>query len=306
MQVLVGLAVFLAAFSLGAVFFPGLSRIPSKLELALGAAPAPSRTLRRPILRGGERLSYFARLEREAAQAGLVLNARQTALLSASVAGVVLLSLQGMLGSFVLSLAAALAVFAVVPRLLLNSQKQRRLEAFTRQLDKALDLMADAMRSGASLMQAVGAAGLQMPAPLGEEFRRAYHAMELGTGQAKALELVQERLPACREFDMLVLAVRVNVETGGALTHCLEGVAEAVRERRMTRQRLLARTAEGRFSAGVLTALPVVAAALLTAVSPGYLDPFTATAGGRVVLLLCAVSVGVGWLVIRKLVSVDV
>ncbi len=304
MEALVGLAVFLAAVSLGAVFFPGLSRVPSRLEVALGAAPAPAPA--RQVLRGGRRLGYFARLEREAAQAGLVLNARQTVLLSASFAGIVLLSLQGILGSFVISLAAAAVVFAVVPRQMVAFRKRWRLEAFTRQLDKALDLMADAMRSGASLMQAVGAAGLQLPAPLGEEFRRVYHAMELGTGQAKALELVQERLPACREFDLLVLAVRVNVETGGALTHSLEGVAEAVRERRMVRQRLLARTAEGRFSAGVLTALPVVAAALLSVVSPGYLDAFTQTAGGRVVLLLCALSVAVGWLVVRKLVSVDV
>jgi tight adherence protein B len=80
-------------------------------------------------------------------------------------------------------------------------------------------------------------------------------------------------------------------------------VADAVRNRQQFARKIKGLTAMGRASAYVLVALPFVLAGALTLLNRTYMDPLWNSSAGHKMLMLMVVMIGMGSLMLKKIVS---
>jgi tight adherence protein B len=109
-----------------------------------------------------------------------------------------------------------------------------------------------------------------------------------------------------RDFEWVVMAIRIQREVGGNLAELLNSVAQTIREREYLERQVKALSAEGRLSVWVLGGLAPGFLVYLSLANPSYLSPMFTDPRGWIMLGVMAVmeSVGVFWML--KLVKVDV
>ena len=94
----------------------------------------------------------------------------------------------------------------------------------------------------------------------------------LGVPIEDALESIGERMESA-DFEWAVMAIRIQREVGGNLAELLLNVAATLREREYLRRQVKALSAEGRFSAYILLALPPAIIAYMGRHQPGLPEP---------------------------------
>ena len=138
---------------------------------------------------------------------------------------------------------------------------------FENQLPDTLNLLSTSLRAGYSLLQALEAVASEAPEPTGREFGRAINETRLGRSPVDSLKDVAERMESV-DFDWAVLAISIQREVGGNLAEVLQTAAETMLHRNRLRREMKALTAEGRISAIVLSALPILLFAFLFLSNP--------------------------------------
>jgi tight adherence protein B len=209
----------------------------------------------------------------------------------------VLMLLVGPLG---LLLGSPLTV--LVAWLILSSKRDKRRRAFADQLPDVLQLVVSSLRAGYGLPQALASMAEQADEPSRSEFQRVQFEARIGRDPSEALRGVAERM-ASADFDWVVAAIDINREIGGELAQILDHVAETIRERQRLHRQIRTLTAEGRLSAVVLTALPLVLFGILNVINPDYFGPLTRGVGVLLVVLAVVLLIG-GWIWMRRLVKV--
>ena len=198
-----------------------------------------------------------------------------------------------------------LVLGAIGPWLYLSLKRSRRTKRFKAQLADTLQLMSGALSAGLSLAQAVDTVVREGSDPIAGEFRRALMEARLGVEIETALEGIAERMES-KDFEWVVMAIRIQREVGGNLSELLTTVAATIREREYLERQVLALSAEGRLSVWILGGLPPAFLVYLMLTNPTYLEPLVSTPlgwimlGGMVVMLV----VGIVWM--KKLVKVEV
>jgi tight adherence protein B len=231
-------------------------------------------------------------LNRALEEAGLALRPAEFVVVVGSAAATGLL-LGLLLSGPVLGLVLVM-LMPVVARLLLRARADRRRAQFADQLGDVLQLLSGSLRAGYGLLQALDAVAVEGEPPSSEEFRRLVVEAQLGRDLSEALRASADRM-ASDDFGWVVGAIEIHREVGGDLADVLDNVAATIRERAQLRRQVRALSAEGRISAYILVALPVLMALVLQLINPGYLTPLTR--GGGLVLA----GVGVGLMVLGSL-----
>ena len=115
--------------------------------------------------------------------------------------------------------------------------------------------MSGSLSAGLSLAQSVDTIVREGAEPIASEFRRVVIESRLGVTLEDSLEGVAERMQS-RDFEWVVMAIRIQREVGGNLAELLLTVAATLREREYLRRHVHALSAEGRLSCYVLGGLP--------------------------------------------------
>lgn len=247
-----------------------------------------------------ERPGWLERLEREARQAGLDWNRRFFLLaMGSSAAAAVLLALTGDL----LNALALLALGQLGPLLLVRYRARQRANRFAQQLPETLLLMANVIRAGGTLYQAVQTVVRQAPEPMRSEFLRVERAMQLQVPAGDALERIRDRI-GLHEFASVVVACKVAGEAGADLDRVLESVARELVEDRQFLRAMEAASAEGKASARLVTAVPLVVMAFVSYQSPGYFGEALQEPTGQLLILGSFAAIAMGWLMIRRITDV--
>jgi tight adherence protein B len=179
-----------------------------------------------------------------------------------------------------------IALVTVGPIVVVNGKAARRRGLFEDQLPDILNLVAGSLRSGWGVQQALDLVVEEIGEPARVEFRRAQAEARLGMPLESALDRMAERLDS-DDLRWTVAAISIQREVGGNLAEVLDTVARTIRERAELKRQVVALTADGRYSAIVLTALPFVILGMLLVVSTEYaMQLFNTTMG------LAAISVG--------------
>jgi tight adherence protein B len=208
----------------------------------------------------------IATLDRVLVQSGLEISV--TALLGISF-GLFAVGLLGMISiraPWAIALLVA-AVLTVIPIQVVLFIRNRRMTKFEALLPEAMDLIGRGLRAGHAFPSAIQMVGQEMPEPVGSEFRYTFDEINFGVNVQDALQNLARRVPIT-DLRFFVIAVLIQRETGGNLSEVLENISKIIRDRLKLFGRVKTLSAEGRFSAMILTFLPFGTAALLYLVDP--------------------------------------
>lgn len=161
--------------------------------------------------------------------------------------------------------AAVLALVAVVgPLVALRLVRGRGDRMAESALPHVLDAVAAALRSGASLRQAVAEAARVAPPALAADMAAVERAAAHGAALAGALDAWARRrpLPGVR---LAAAALALAADTGGAQARAVDGVAATVRARLAVRDEVRALSSQARLSAVVIGVAPLGFAGLAVA-----------------------------------------
>lgn len=184
-------------------------------------------------------------------------------------------------------------------------KRSKRLKKFTRALPDAIELMARALRAGHSMASSIEIIAEQTPKPLSSEFAICFQQQKFGIPFRDALLEMGERVPS-RDLHFLITAVLVQKETGGDLTEILDRTTVVIRERVRIEGEIRTYTAQGRLTGWILSCLPVAMLTLINVITPGYSHILFYDPLGQKLLYAGATCIGIGALIIRKIVDIKV
>ncbi|MDI3317466.1 MAG: type II secretion system F family protein [Bacillota bacterium] len=168
-------------------------------------------------------------------------------------------------------------------------------------MESAILEISEALRAGASLFLALEQAAEHAPPALEPHLRQVVGLYRSGQPLWKALAHL-EQIPGCEESSRrLVQVLRLHRRTGGDPRLALARLSQSLRQRRHRRAQLAARTAEARWTARFLAAMPPLLLLFLTATGTSPLPLLAGSPMGRIALLYALASWSVGVLVTRRL-----
>jgi tight adherence protein B len=180
----------------------------------------------------------------------------------------------------------------------------KRMHDFNNQLGDTISLLANSLRSGYSMLQSMELVAREAADPIGTEFRRVVREVGLGLSIQDALNNLHRRLPS-DDLDLLITAINIQYEVGGNLAQILDTISHTIRERVRIKGEIGVLTAQGRVSGYIISALPLVLGIMITIINPTYMN--TMWAFPWIVMPVCGgIMVGAGFLVIRKIVNIEV
>ncbi len=181
----------------------------------------------------------------------------------------------------------------------------RRREAFNAQLPEALATMSNALRAGFSMSQAFDSIVEQGDAPMSEEFAILQRQLRVGMSFEDALESLSQRVGS-DDLTLVTTAILISRKTGGNVTEIFDKISETIRGRMRIQRKVKSLTAQGRLQGIVVSLMPVFLGLIMTLIRPNLMLPFLASATGLLAVAAMTVLVTVGWLMIRKIIRIDV
>lgn len=191
----------------------------------------------------------------------------------------------------------------LLPSLYLRNRRGRRLRQFDAALPRAMELIANSMKAGQSVAQALSAVTDNTGPPVSDEFSLARREIELGASIESALTNMVRRIGSS-DLRLMVMVITIQRTIGGDLPAVLITLADTMRQREEMRAEILAATAQSRATALIITLLPIVAAVLLYFIVRDYFRPMLTNPLGWALLLTAGFLLFVGNVIIRRLTAI--
>jgi tight adherence protein B len=211
----------------------------------------------------------------------------------------------------VLALLIAVVVGWWVPRFWLNRRKSKRLQAFNDHLADTITLVANGLRAGASFLQAIELVVRETQPPISTEFNRVIREVNLGLPFEQALANMVRRVRS-EDLELMTTAITIQHQVGGNLAEILDSIAYTIRERIRIQGEIRTLTAQQRMSGYVVAGLPIFLVLILSVIAPKFMEPMFGPPEvlgipvGVIVLAVGGIMMAVGFLLIRKIVDIEV
>jgi len=206
--------------------------------------------------------------------------------------------------SIVLSLLVGIAAGSL-PYLFLLLKRERRFRKCDAQVPEAVDLMARALRAGHAVPAVIEMVGRESAEPLAGEFRIVHEEQNLGLPLRDAMLNLADRVPR-DDVRFVVTAILLQKETGGNLAIILDKTAAVARERSRLYGQLRIYTAQGRITGWILCVAPFVMCGILSLLNWKYERILFTHPTGLKSIYIGLVMMGLGILIIRKIIDVKV
>lgn len=197
------------------------------------------------------------------------------------------------------------AGFALLPILYVLRMRRTRLRRFEEQFPESLEFLARSMRAGHAFTVSLELLHSEFQEPLAGEFRRVFDEQNLGLPLEMAFQKLAQRVPLM-DVHFFVSAVLLQKRTGGNLAELLDKLAYLIRERFKLRGRIRAISAHGRMTGTVLSLIPVVVGLIMSLVNSGMVMFFFTDELGKMMLGAALGLQFIGYMVIRKIVAIEV
>jgi tight adherence protein B len=237
-------------------------------------------------------------------QAGLTLKVREFFILRCIVA--LVLSLVGLLFAPIPALGivgAPLGYFIV--GFWVRWKRGQRIRKLESQLVDMLQMVSSGLRAGFGLLQALEAAATQLPAPISVELRRTMRDTAMGSSVETALTALNARIGS-NDWDIVITAILIQRTVGGNLAEILDNVANTMRERERIKGEIRTLTSQQRLTGYVIGGIPWVLLLVFMMINPTFTSLLFKESLGRMMLVGGAVMWAVGFMVIRKIVNIEV
>lgn len=284
------MSVYVTYLFYGAIFLSVLLLVEGLFYLMIGpgsGATSPNRRLRM-LVAGGDREEVMVRLLRErsvpsgdgarnplewflllVAQSGARSRPRRVVITMVVVGGIAALVLMAIFRSATIASAGAAIVGFALPLLVLMMMRRGRWKRLTAQLPDAVDIVVRSLRAGHPVSTSITMVAREMRDPIATEFGLVVDEMTYGLNLDDALSNMARRV-GHNDMRFLVVAVMIQGQVGGNLAEILNSLSRVIRERAKMRAKIRALSAEGRFSAGLLSVLPFILMAVVHLLAPMY------------------------------------
>jgi tight adherence protein B len=132
-----------------------------------------------------------------------------------------------------------------------------------------------------------------------------HQEVQLGLTMEDALAHMVRRIRS-EDLDMTVTAINVQREVGGNLAEVLDSISHTIRERVRIQGEIRALTSYGRGAGTLLSALPVVLSGLIYLIQPEFMVDLFSHTCGYIMVAVAVAGIVLGYVVIRKIVDIDV
>jgi tight adherence protein B len=207
--------------------------------------------------------------------------------------------------SLALATVAAGLLGAMVPVKVAQRKARGRVRKFEEQFPDCLEFIARSMRAGHAFSVSLEMVHREFGDPLGGEFRRTFEEQNLGQPLDIVLKKLGHRIPSL-DVQFFVSAVLLQKRTGGNLAELLDKLAHIIRERFKLRARIRAISAQGLMSGRILATIPAAVGALMFVVNPRYARFFADDPAGHELLAGALGLQVVGYLIIKRIVTIEV
>ena len=182
---------------------------------------------------------------------------------------------------------------------------QRRRDKFNEQLPEALATMSNALRAGFSISQAFDSVVAQGEKPMCEEFAILQQQLRIGMSFEDALESMSGRVGS-DDLTLVTTAILISRKTGGNVTEIFDKISETIRGRMRIERKVKTMTAQGRMQGIIVSVMPLFLGIVMTVMKPKLMLPFFCSLTGLGSIVLVIALITVGWLIIRKIIKIDV
>lgn len=189
--------------------------------------------------------------------------------------------------------------------MMLLMKKTRRMRRFEQQLPDALELVARSLKAGHALTGGLQMVAQEFDDPMGTEFQKTVTQIGFGVSVEQALRNLTERID-CNDLKFLTVSVIIQRETGGNLAEILEAIGSLIRGRFKLRAKVVALSAEGKFSAFILTGIPFAIAGILSVINPNYINLLITDPLGKILILTALGMMAAGISVMKKMIAIKI
>lgn len=192
-----------------------------------------------------------------------------------------------------------------IPRRVLAIMWRRRVDKFDDQMLDALVLMSNALKAGLSFIQAMDTVVKEMPNPIGQEFGLVLRQQQLGQGVNESLQALEARMQT-EDIKIIVTAIMILRDTGGNLSETFDTIAYTIRERKKVKGKIQALTAQGVMQGIIIFCMPFGLGTILYIMDPVLISRMWQTILGIILLGVMLLLQGVGGLIMKKVVTIEV
>jgi tight adherence protein B len=250
------------------------------------------------------RLNFALRVDRRLRQADLNIRVGAFVLFSLTLFAVGLVAGSILHWPAMLGFAAGMVLFTF-PNMYVDVKRRLRIKRFMNHFPDALEMFSRSLRAGHSFTGAIQLVALEMPDPIGPEFRKVFEEQNLGIPLRQALVGMTERVDVL-DVKFFATAILIQRDTGGNLAEIIDKIAHVIRERFRVQGQLKIFTAQARMSGFILAFLPIGVALLVGLLNPEYLKPLWMERAGRILITIAAAMQILGMIVIRRIVRIKI
>jgi tight adherence protein B len=192
-----------------------------------------------------------------------------------------------------------------MPLLYLTAVGNRRRRKFEAQLPDAIDILVRSLKVGHPVATAIRSVARELPDPTGTEFGIVADELTYGLDLETAMSNLSARVGQ-QDLALVVVAVGIQAKSGGNLAEILGGISKVIRDRLRMRLKVKALSAEGRFSALVLSILPFGLFGLLWLIAPHFYGEVWHFAHVKPALVAATMWMIIGDLIMYRMVKFEI
>jgi tight adherence protein B len=191
------------------------------------------------------------------------------------------------------------------PKPIVDYMYDRRVAKFVGQMVDGLSLMSNGLKSGLSVVQAMGLVAQEMPDPIRQEFNLVLSENKLGVPLEQAFISLSKRIRS-DDVEMFVTAINILKETGGNLAETFDTIVLTIRDRIKVEKRIETMTAQGKAQGYLIMSIPPVLGLVFYNTDPESMDKVLTTPVGWAGIVLIILLEAVGLFLIKKIVNIEV
>jgi tight adherence protein B len=212
--------------------------------------------------------------------------------------------------AFILSQAAVPTAFAALaglafPLMYVKRLKRRRIYRFEEQFPEAIDLLGRSIRAGHAFPTGLKVVAEESPEPMCSEFRQIFDEQKFGLPLEDSLLGLADRVDLV-DVRIFVTAILIQREVGGNLAEILDKISYTIRERFTLQRQIRVFTAQGRLTGYILAAMPILLGLAITALNPEYMAILFDEPMGKVLIAAAAILQFLGFLLIRRIIDIEI
>lgn len=192
-----------------------------------------------------------------------------------------------------------------IPKPFVDMLVEKRRKEYQDQMVDGLQLLANGLRAGLSVPQALGMVVDEMRPPLTQEFNLILQQNKIGVPLEECFDNLVKRVPI-EDNEMFVSSVNILRETGGNLAEVFDTIVDVIRERVRLQQKIDTFTAQGRFQGMAISLMPFLVGGVYFASDPDSIIRLFTSAIGILLTVFAFVLDFVGFIIILKIVKIKI